>query len=722
MAEDRSESRSGATAFLGLMTAPLVLSVIFYAALAARDTHSGSYGITLEVLFLVPFFSATVLSIIASRTSKVSEARFWMLLAAVSGLMTASEVIAAVAHLTSGGYDSWALLTMVLHTLAVCLFVPLMIVMTRLWGSTLPLRTRYIADAFIFATVAMLGVYGFAVNPWYEALGLTSQDALLASAKSAFGVMLVAGTLVSGFLVVGSLWRTWERILAAGIVIYGVATMFAPVWHAYVDAGFGREYSLAVEVGWTAGFAVIAIAAAHRVVTPAASWDRRAFFTFDMEPPYWAPATIVGVALFSIPAMSALAYRDPDSWAMVAVVGSGLLAVLLLVRTAAMSIQLGRSHREARMDHLTGLGNRIALDEAVTDAVDAAAHSDSGSVSLIAIDFDAFSEVDLTVGRDEADGVLQAVGAYLKSTVPSDSRAFRTAGDYFVVLVSDAPAGAVRSLAERLRAGFADIARRKGLSLTASVGLASFPSHADDSTVLMERSAAAHRAAKRMGGDQCLSFADMRADEGHSEVTVDSRARSAVRFLATVVDGRIDPTDAHSRNVARLASRLGRALGLSVEEVELLELAGSVHDVGKMAISTEVLAKPAALNHSEMQEVRQHSELGERILEILDIRAVLPWIRFHHERWDGTGYPDGIAGEEIPLESRILAVCDAYEAMTNDRPYRPRMSPAAALQQIDLHMGTQFDPHVADVFIRMMSGVPGTLPKRLDEVGHIARL
>lgn len=178
---------------------------------------------------------------------------------------------------------------------------------------------------------------------------------------------------------------------------------------------------------------------------------------------------------------------------------------------------------------------------------------------------------------------------------------------------------------------------------------------------------------------------------------------TTVRALATAVDGREPRSRFHSQNVATLSRLVGEELGLDASRVELLEIAASLHDVGKVGIPDGILRKTGALDAEESRRVRQHPALGERIASFTGVDEILPWIRHHHERWDGTGYPDGIAGVAIPLEARIIAVCDAFEVMTAGKLGSVALSLSSALQEIDLCMGTQFDPEVAEAFIRLVS-------------------
>jgi HD-GYP domain-containing protein (c-di-GMP phosphodiesterase class II) len=158
--------------------------------------------------------------------------------------------------------------------------------------------------------------------------------------------------------------------------------------------------------------------------------------------------------------------------------------------------------------------------------------------------------------------------------------------------------------------------------------------------------------------------------------------------------------DEHSSEVANLAIRVGRRLGLEGEALDEIGRAAELHDIGKVGIPDAILSKAAPLDDTEWAFMRQHAILGERILNAAPaLRTVAPMVRSSHERWDGTGYPDGLAGEEIPLGARIVAVCDAYEAMTADRAYRRAQPRQAALDELRAHAGTQFDPAVVEAFV-----------------------
>jgi HD-GYP domain-containing protein (c-di-GMP phosphodiesterase class II) len=162
-------------------------------------------------------------------------------------------------------------------------------------------------------------------------------------------------------------------------------------------------------------------------------------------------------------------------------------------------------------------------------------------------------------------------------------------------------------------------------------------------------------------------------------------------------------TAEHSRTIVERAEAVGRALGMGEEELRCLRYAAAFHDIGKLAVPEAILNKPGPLDEQEFALVRPHTVIGEQILAPIEFLAeVLPLVRGAHERWDGSGYPDGLAGEEIPLGARIVFACDTYDAMTTDRPYRAGMPPEEAREELRRVAGTQLDPRVVDVLLAVL--------------------
>jgi HD-GYP domain-containing protein (c-di-GMP phosphodiesterase class II) len=174
--------------------------------------------------------------------------------------------------------------------------------------------------------------------------------------------------------------------------------------------------------------------------------------------------------------------------------------------------------------------------------------------------------------------------------------------------------------------------------------------------------------------------------------------------LSRAIEARDPYTRGHSDRVTEIAEAIARRLGWDGERLALLQVGGPLHDVGKLGVSEEVLAKPGRLDEGELEEIRAHPKLGARLLlRVAAFRAAIPYVLFHHERWDGNGYPTGRAGEQIPLEARVLAVADAFDAMTSDRPYRRALDHDEAVAEVARCAGTQFDPEIVRVFLELFA-------------------
>jgi HD-GYP domain-containing protein (c-di-GMP phosphodiesterase class II) len=182
-------------------------------------------------------------------------------------------------------------------------------------------------------------------------------------------------------------------------------------------------------------------------------------------------------------------------------------------------------------------------------------------------------------------------------------------------------------------------------------------------------------------------------------VAVMDRAADRVRALASRVEAKDPYTDAHTQRVAESAWRVGVRMHLPTADLDALYLGGYIHDIGKIGVPLDILLKPGALDEDERNTMEVHPVVGEKIAAFLACQDAQTVVRHHHERYDGRGYPDGLAGEKIPLLARIVAVCDAYDAMTNDRPYRTRQSREEAMAVLRLGAGRQWDPAIVRVFL-----------------------
>jgi diguanylate cyclase (GGDEF)-like protein len=373
---------------------------------------------------------------------------------------------------------------------------------------------------------------------------------------------------------------------------------------------------------------------------------------------------------------------------------AGPLATLGLYQRYALSTRV--AERAATTDSLTALKNHRAYKHAIAEAVGRA--TAASPLALCLVDIDDFKGINDRHGHPQGDAVLAQLAALL-ARVAAPGEAFRLGGDEFAVLIEgdgETAAAVVEEVQRRLP-------REIELTVTVSAGIASCPESAQDADELHRLADLALYWTKRHGKNRWCHYSATVVELSWSAeivATAEHEARlRAAENLIRVVDARDTYSGAHSQSVARLAVELGSELGLDETRLEHLRLAALLHDLGKIAISDEILQKPMQLSAEEMALVRRHPEIGCELLDGLGVAPVDDWILHHHEHWDGSGYPDRLRGPQIPLGSRIILVADAFDALTTDRTYRLALPVDDALDEIQRASGRQFDPKVVEALM-----------------------
>jgi diguanylate cyclase (GGDEF)-like protein len=365
-----------------------------------------------------------------------------------------------------------------------------------------------------------------------------------------------------------------------------------------------------------------------------------------------------------------------------------LLAIALYQRSTHRAL---RAMRLALTDPLTGLGNHRHFHERLREELQEARRN-GRRLTLCLVDIDDFKLVNDRFGHPVGDRVLTEVARRLRQ----GGESFRLGGDEFALILpgaaEDAAVRTARSIVERIEDAEIDVVG----SITVSAGVAVADLARVDHGDLVRRADGALYAAKKEGkNDVRVAASELRLGALRRLAAIDKEIRRrAAASLAAAVDEREAASPGRSLRVGELAARLAARLGLGPEEVELVRLAGSLHDLGKLAVPESILRKRDPLTPAERATVEGHAELGSSMLAEAGAEPIARWVRHHHERWDGRGYPDGILGLEIPLVARILFATDAYEAMTSSRPYCEALSPRDALAELRRGAGTQFDPEI----------------------------
>ena len=470
--------------------------------------------------------------------------------------------------------------------------------------------------------------------------------------------LIVAAVGLSGW----RLTSTWA-LAAAGCIAFGVTDS---IYVYQVNVGSYSELTL-MNMGWPVACLLLAFAAwqpARRVIAREEGWSGIAvcivcaamavgvlvYDHFDRVSPFTLALAIA--SLFGVLVRLALTFRDH----------------LRLLRT---------SRHEAATDTVTGLGNRRALfahlDEPLMECA-----PDRRCV-VVLLDLNGFKEYNDSFGHLAGDALLARLGARLETALP-DGRAFRMGGDEFCAVVGESDELGAARIAAVAGAALSD--HGEGFHIDAAWGFVTAPDEADTPT-------------------EVIKLADRRMYA--SKAVRSSVGRQTADLLVRALEERDAALGEHVSEVADVAVAVAARLGLTAERLEQVRRAAELHDVGKMAIPDAILLKTGPLDDDEWVFVRRHTLTGEWILSAAPALAnVAKLVRSSHERWDGGGYPDGLAGEAIPLESRIVAVCDAYAAMRSDRPYRAAMPHADALSELRAHSGTQFDPQVVEAALEVL--------------------
>jgi diguanylate cyclase (GGDEF)-like protein len=470
------------------------------------------------------------------------------------------------------------------------------------------------------------------------------------------GDMILLGTIVGALAAGRDRWsRTWMSF-GAGVAVFTVTDSVYLVQVAadtYVDGTM-------LDLGWILAALLTGLAAWQ----PATQGRR----TGDELPSIGVPLVL------SLGSLGLLVY---DHFVRTNVLSLGLATAAVV----AVMVRLALTHRYsrtnivatrhlARTDSLTGIGNRFALLRELDRVL-----AGPDPHMLLLFDLDGFKNYNDSYGHPAGDALLARLGSRLAAAVPA---AFRIGGDEFCVL---APWPAGQDPAPLIARGRDALSERgEGFNVGASCGHAALPGDAPDTA-------------------EALRVADRRLYAEKNSGRISARVQSAgvLRRALNEWDAELGE---HIDDVAALAAGVARHLGLDDDEVERVATAAELHDIGKIAIPRSILRKPGALDDHEWAFMRRHTLIGERIAQGAPALAgVAGLIRSSHERWDGTGYPDRLAGDAIPLGSQIVFVCDAFAAMIATRSYKPAMSEAAALDELRANAGTQFAPAVVEAFL-----------------------
>jgi two-component system cell cycle response regulator len=544
-------------------------------------------------------------------------------------------------------------------------FYPLSWAMMTILARTYLTRRRGLwLDGLIGAVATASVAAALAYGPVIHDSASDLSAAVLTALAYPVGDLLLLGVIVAIFGLSG--WRPGKAwvLLGIGLALNAVGDGIYLVQTAdgtYVDGGL-------VDTLWPASSLLVGVSAWVPMRLARAKED--------------ALRVVLVPVVCGLAAVGLLAYDHFSRLNGLTVTLGAITLLLVLVRTGLVFAEkqrvLAQSRHEAHTDVLTGLRNRRSLMSDLDEALPLATEKEP--LALVLFDLDGFKEYNDAFGHPAGDRLLVRLGERLNDAVHGHGSAYRLGGDEFCAVLQPGAAG-VDVLVEACLSALSE--HGEGFEVTTSHGVVEAPaevSHPTDALQLADRRMYARKGDRRV-----------------------SAGRQSRDVLLRSLSERQPDLHLHLRGTAELAIAVGRELGMGGEELDDVAHAAELHDVGKIAIPDAILEKAGKLDENEWAFMRRHTIIGERILAAApSLRIVAKLVRSSHERWDGTGYPDRLKGDEIPLGARVVAVCDAFDAMTTNRPYRRRIDEPDAVAELRACAGTQFDPKVVEAFTRVL--------------------
>lgn len=590
---------------------------------------------------------------------------------------------------------------------------------------------------------------------WYVLVGPIIYDSTLPLLSKFVGLSYPVGDLIILFCLL-ILWvRTDDRmlrrimaILTAGLMIIIVADTL------YIYQTLNQSYRTGtlLDVSWVLGYMVLGLSAQilldhfHALAHAGRSRPIQQQPAPATNPPALMRATwlsyvpygivpILGLFFFALRQMpeAKRVYLGPGI-EILFLLGLGLIIArqfLALHENRRLHRALALEGRQlaAANEMLTALATRDPLTDlpnhraSITALEQESEHSTASDrpFSVFFVDVDHFKSINDVYGHAVGDALLTELTKVMRANLRDCDFLGRWGGEEFLVILPELEIDDAMRVANRLRTIVAQhlFVNMAGGHVTCSIGVASYPLHACGRDCLIDVADRALSTAKRSGRNQCrrvddpimIALLDDLASAGSREQVALAGISEA---LGTLIECRDQATGAHIAEVSRLTRTLATRLGLSHSEAHMLSVAGRLHDIGKIGVPDSVLHKTGRLTAEEWDVMCSHAVIGAEIISRIPVlRTISPILRGHHERWDGRGYPDGLAADAIPFGARVLAVVDAYGAMTSNRPYRPAQSKAWAIEELQRNAGTQFDPAIVAVFCEILHAEEAQRPTGL---------
>lgn len=680
----------------GLTWVLLPLLAIAYYVIVVSPLDPQLKLIPLEFIYCAPIVVTVVCSVIAYQRSEQVERVFWASLAIGNLILFACELLLIywIMRIDPAGPPTVAWPFHIMHGIAAVAFIAMLLAMSRFGQSTTATKWRWAIDSMAALVIIAVIITEFYTRPIMEPAGAPVGEVLLGTAYPLFGVIMLAGTLgnLVGFKV--DRWRAWDKLVVISLAVYAMAIALWPVWYPTVG-DTTRNYERGVlDLVQFGGHWVLMAAAVYRLTAPT-GWRIRPL------PPIastrkWVSLILPAVSIIAIPAILWLAISSGGQgpWQPVYASVATLLTIFVVARSIAIALEHGVLFHQSITDPLTGAYNHRFFHEYLNQQLDRAKRYEL-PLGLLVFDIDDFGEYNNRFGHLAGDRLLCDIAGVLESSCAPSCVVARLGGDVFAIVAPESDREATGLLGTRLLDMISiETGAAPGL-VSASAGMAMFPDHAQEAERLVRLADGALFHSKESGRARLTVYSSERVPELSARERMDrlqNQSRvAAVRALTAASESRDADTAEHSRSVADLCVRLGRELGLGEVAVSRVETGALLHEVGRIGLSDSAITDERNLTSDQE---RRHPIIGQQILTAAGLGDVAQMSRSHHENWDGSGYPDALAAEEISLEARIISVANEYDMLVRGLKPGIARTGAQALRDIEAHSGTQFDPRV----------------------------
>lgn len=681
-----------------------VVPLTLFAAASIVFTGSSSHETIAAFILMLPMAAALTSVAVAAHRTEGLDAPLWAWASVAMFFIFIGEIADILRRLGAFQSDALPSILSLIAFLIAGIFGSL-----SLWNlarppiSSIRALAGYATDLVVIQLVAFAGILTLVLPVAGDGSPLGLWQVLTMSLYPSIAIGIVA----YGIAFKRTPWGAGQILLIAWLAALGARhdVLLATAQTAY-NAPLGSSAGSLTDIMLVLSYCSAVVAGMLRVKLPTEDTSHSLAARRSRQPvwpSFAAPVLVMAMAPAIYLRANGHKWTPEQVWVMVAV--AMLIGITITVRSYLLNTENTQLWLSSTTDPLTRLANHRQFHERLAAEVHRATREET-PVSLVAIDVDDFDRVNNVYGHGAGDRRLCAIADRLATSARLSDVICRVGGDEFAIIMPDTTPVEAYKVCLRIQDLLRDSDDDCPLPVSVSIGIAGLPDHARTREHLVERADGALYWAKFHGRENIIIFdPDLVLALGPEQriaLLRDEAYVNMVQLLASAVDARDSYTQRHSRNVGRLAVELGQRLGLDAERCKQLETAALLHDIGKIGVSDAVLRKEGVLTSEETARLREHPRLAARILSATPRPEILPWVAAHHERWDGTGYPDGLAGADIPFEARIITVCDAYDAITSDRPDRPALEPTAARAEILDNAGSQFDPELAAEFVAML--------------------